>query len=314
MKKKGDTIAIGTHTSIAGWIEKSFERSAAVGGTTLQIFAQSPRWRAITHYTEDQYQQCRQYRSAYHQTAGLVHSNYLANLSKPFDQCTNDIAGILHDFEVAHATWFVAVNVHIGKGKDRVNRDEAFANMTKNVEYILQKNKEAWITTQFVFENTAGQWSELGSTIEELWYFYRNYLKDLPIKFCIDTAHCRWWGIDLRDSKQFFEQFEQYIWLDQIFCFHLNDARVECGSKLDRHASLGRGAIGWPTLLPYIERAYVNNKICYIETPDDTLWADEITKVRQIVDGQIERIDNFHHQHFRSQLLKKFQNNTSLFG
>jgi hypothetical protein len=33
--------------------------------------------------------------------------------------------------------------VHIGKGKDRVNRDEAFANMTKNVEYILQKNKEA---------------------------------------------------------------------------------------------------------------------------------------------------------------------------
>jgi hypothetical protein len=67
-------------------------------------------------------------------------------------------------------------------------------------------------------------------------------------------------------------------------------------------------------LLPYIERAYANNKICYIETPDDTLWADEITKVRQIVDGQIERIDDFHHQHFRSQLLKKFQNNTSLFG
>ncbi|MDP2670519.1 MAG: hypothetical protein Q8O99_06495 [bacterium] len=47
---------VGTHTSIAGGIEKAFERSAAVGGTTLQIFAKSPRGRAIPTYTDEQYE------------------------------------------------------------------------------------------------------------------------------------------------------------------------------------------------------------------------------------------------------------------
>jgi endonuclease IV len=44
---------------------------------------------------------------------------------------------------------------------------------------------------QFVFENTAGQGSEIGSTLEEIGYFYRTYLSDMPVKFTIDTAHCQ---------------------------------------------------------------------------------------------------------------------------
>jgi hypothetical protein len=37
------TSHIGAHMSIAGGLHLAFERSAAIGGTTLQIFAKSPR-------------------------------------------------------------------------------------------------------------------------------------------------------------------------------------------------------------------------------------------------------------------------------
>ena len=69
--------------------------------------------------------------------------------------------------------------------------------MTKNVEYILEQTKKHGYTPKFLFEITAGQGSELGTTIEEIGYFYQNFLKDLPIAFCFDTAHARGAGNDL---------------------------------------------------------------------------------------------------------------------
>lgn len=64
--------------------------------------------------------------------------------------------------------------------------------MVINVEKILRAVDDAgYGDVQFVFENTAGQGSEIGSNVEELVYFYTTYLKDLPVKFCIDTAHCQ---------------------------------------------------------------------------------------------------------------------------
>jgi endonuclease IV len=64
--------------------------------------------------------------------------------------------------------------------------------MAKNVERILKFVQEKGYTdVQYLFENTAGQGSELGTSIEELGVLSKQYLKDLPVKFCIDTAHCR---------------------------------------------------------------------------------------------------------------------------
>lgn len=108
-------LRVGAHVSIAGGLHLAFERSQAIGANTLQIFAKSPRGRSIPKYTEEQYALAREYRKKHGQIGGLIHANYLANLSKPFEECQMDIKSILHDFEVAHHTGFEAVNVHVGK-------------------------------------------------------------------------------------------------------------------------------------------------------------------------------------------------------
>lgn len=78
------------------------------------------------------------------------------------------------------------------------------------------------------------------------------------------------------------------------------------GSHLDRHAPLGKGAIGLSSFVPLIQWAAKNNKPIFLETPEPERRAEEITMIRKIMKGDTDRIRDFHDNHYGSQLLKKF--------
>lgn len=309
-------MKIGAHTSIAWGLHLAFERAAQIGANSLQIFAKSPRGRSIPSYTDENFALAREYRAKYNQEWGIIHANYLANLSKEKADCEKDIASILNDFLVGHETGFEGINVHIGKQKWFLNKDDAFANMARNVEYILEQNKKHGYSPKFLFEITAWQGSELGTTIEEIWYFYQNYLKELPIAFCFDTAHARWAGNDLNKWGDVIGKWDDEIGVDKLFAFHLNDAKVALGSHLDRHAPLGRGAIGWPALIPIIQWAAKHDRAIYLETTEPERRPEEIQYIKQIITGDTTIVDELHKAEFQSELLKKFQADgaQSLFG
>jgi deoxyribonuclease IV len=300
-------MKIWAHMSIAGWLHLAFERSAEIGGTSLQIFSKSPRGWSLPSYTDEQFALAREYRIKYKQDGWIIHANYLANLSKPADECKPDIASIIHDFMVGTETWFEWINVHIGKQKWFENKDDAFKNMTKNVEHILTECDKKKYTPKFLFEITAGQWSELGTTIDEIWYFYKNFLKDLPIAFCFDTAHAWGAGNDLAKRGDVISQWDEKIWIENLFAFHLNDSKAALWSHLDRHAPLGRWAIWWETLIPIIQRWAKHNTWIYLETTDNERRPEEITYVRDIIAGDIWAVMDLHKKEYKSELLKKFQ-------
>lgn len=273
----------------------------------MQIFAKSPRGWKLPEYSDEQLALAASEMKTNNISNAMLHSNYLANLSKDPADVSVEMSSILHDFEVAHKMWCTSVNVHVWKLKGFDVRDDAMKNMAINVEALLKQIRDAWYDdVQYLFENTAGQWSEIGSTLEELTYFYTNYLKDLPVKFTIDTAHCWGGGIDLRNRDEFLTEFDSWIGLDQLYGIHLNDAKVILGSNLDRHASLWRGFIGWPTLAKVIRRAEANERSLYIETPEPDLWPDEIEKVKKIAAWDDSRIESFHNEYFMTQYLKKY--------
>ncbi len=146
-------LRIGTHTSIAKGPELAFERSAEVGGNTLQIFAKSPRGRQIPHYSKEQLEAGKELRKKHGQIGGLVHSNYIANLSKPTTEIRYEIDSIVHDFMLAQVHGYDAVNVHVGKSVGRNSVDEAMKNMVVNIEGILKKVKDAgYNDVQYLFE------------------------------------------------------------------------------------------------------------------------------------------------------------------
>lgn len=300
-------MKIWAHMSIAGGLHLAFERSAEIGATSLQIFSKSPRGWSIPNYTDEQFALAREFRKQYKQEWGIIHANYLANLSKPADECKQDIASIIHDFFVGTETWFEWINVHIGKQKWFENKDDAFKNMTKNVEHILHKCEKKKYTPQFLFEITAGQWSELWTTIQEIWYFYKNFLKDLPIAFCFDTAHAWGAGNDLAKRGDVISQWDDNIWIDKLFAFHLNDSKAALWSHLDRHAPLGRWAIWWMNLIPIIQRAAKHHKPIYLETTEPERRPQEIQYIKQIISGDTWAVMDLHKIEYKTELLKKFQ-------
>lgn len=300
---------IWTHTSIAKSPALSFERSASVWGTTLQIFAKSPRGRAIPTYTDEQMAQLEQWkalREQYGQTWGIIHSNYLANLAKPQDELEKEIPSILHDFWLADMLWYEAINVHIWKEKGRASQQEAMQHMAKNVEQLLTDVQQAWHGhIQYLFENTAWQGSEIGSSIDEI-AALAQMLWDMPVKYCLDTAHCRWGGIDLTHRDLVLEERDEKVWIDKLYAIHLNDAKVPLWSRVDRHASLGHGFVWRKTLVPIIQRADDMWRAMYIETPEPDLRPEEIASVKQICAGDVWRIDSAHKDVFCTQYLKKY--------
>ena len=301
-------LRIWTHVSIAWWIEKAFERSTTTGNTTLMIFAKSPRGWKIPEYSEEQFEVWLENRKTFDQYGWMIHSNYIANLSKPASDSQTERNSIIHDFICADKLWYESINVHVGKEKDRKDKDEAMKNMQENVSLILQELKDKKLNhIQYLFENTAGQWSEIWSTIEELWYFYKNYLSDLPVKFTIDTAHLQWWGEDFWDWNLFLEKFDEHVGIEQLHSIHLNDSKAILWSNLDRHASLGRWFVGRPRFIGCIQRAVKTDTPMYIETPEPEHWADEVEKVKMIARGVTDWIEDFHQQHYQTQFLKKFE-------
>lgn len=86
-----------------------------------------------------------------------MHSSYLINLAKPFDEVGYGRDNMLFDFKVADALGFTGVNVHIGKSAGKLTPTEAMENMQRNVISIIEEKEKAGYASQFVFENTAGQ-------------------------------------------------------------------------------------------------------------------------------------------------------------
>lgn len=296
-------LLIWNHNSIAGGMENARKESFKNGGTTCQIFTKSPRSSAVPDFKWEYLQSIQHLRNEFKQQWWIVHSNYLANLSKPRGEIMSDIEGIIYDIKVWSMLGYDCINVHIGKSKWFLNLDEPMSNMARNIEYILSQTKDNQI--QFCFENTAGQGSEIGSNLIELAKLHNEYTKELWVKFVIDTAHLQGGGVDCFHREDFVEEFDKLIGVKHLYAVHLNDSKVVLGSKLDRHAPLGRGFIGLLALSKVINRCANNERMMICETPDDTLWAEELQMVRGVANWSFD-IERFHTKYFQTNILKKF--------
>jgi deoxyribonuclease-4 len=64
------------------------------------------------------------------------------------------------------------------------------------------------------------------------------------------------------------------------FCYlrgvHLNDSKTELGSRVDRHAPIGKGKIGLETFRLIMNDPRFEEIPLILETPESKLWAEEI--------------------------------------
>jgi len=125
-----------------------------------------------------------------------------------------------------------------------------------------------------LLETTAGQGSTLGWKFEHLARIIE--YSDSPERFgvCVDTCHITAAGYSLATPKDYettFKQFDKIIGLDRLLAFHLNDSVKGVGSRVDRHAHIGLGALGLEPFRLLVNDPRFAELPMYLETPKGTV-------------------------------------------
>ena len=136
-----------------------------------------------------------------------------------------------------------------------------------------------------VIENTAGQGSNLGFKFSQIARIISGVDDKSRVGVCIDTCHAFAAGYDLSTEMGYqfsFDEFEQEVGFKYLRAIHLNDTKKGCGSRVDRHETLGNGFIGKEFFKRFMHDPRFDNIPIILETPDPSLWSQEIAWLRSL--------------------------------
>lgn len=167
------------------------------------------------------------------------------------------------------------LNFHPGSHLNLVATDECLDKIAESINIALDKTTGV----KAVIENTAGQGSNLGFRFEQIAHIIDKVEDRERVGVCIDTCHTFAAGYDLTSAEAYEDtmaQFERIIGLKYLSALHVNDSKKGLGSKVDRHESLGQGAIGPDFFSLMMNDKRLDYKPLILETPNTEIWAEEI--------------------------------------
>lgn len=277
-------MRIGCHVSIGKGFPQAVENAHRLGCEAFQFFTKNPR--AFKGKSADP--KAAAEGRALMERYGLVavaHAPYITNLSTPDPvlQATS-IASLKQDLENAEAFGAVGCVCHMGK---HVDMGEAYG-MSRMVE-TLDMLLEAYTgSCMLLLENTAGQGSELGTTLEQCLEVRSRVQQPGRIGFCFDTCHGFAAGAyRSEDWDEFVARARSSGYLDHLKAVHLNDSKGEHGSRKDRHANLGKGFIGEEGIARILRSGAFAGLPVVLETPvaDEAEYGQEIVYARSLAQG-----------------------------
>jgi deoxyribonuclease IV len=278
-------MKIGCHISVSKGFAKAAQKAKELGAESFQVFTKNPRGLKQKKIDEADAAKGR----AFCEEHGIVlvaHTPYITNLSTPkADLQEVTIRSIKEDLTIAEAYGAIGAVVHCGK---HVGEGEEYGRqrMVETLNLILAEYDGP---TKLLLENTAGQGSELGLTIEELMEI-RN-ATDYPEKigFCFDTCHAFAAGIWTADTfEQLVETMKQTGYLEHLAAIHFNDSKAPFNSRKDRHEKIGKGEIGEEALALFLTCEEFAGLPVVLETPveEEEEYAEEIILLHQLRAGK----------------------------
>lgn len=208
--------------------------------------------------------------------AMAAHDAYLINLASPDDVLrARSFAAFCEELRrcaLLGIPWLVS---HPGSATD----GDRASGIARNADELTRALETAGGTTTVLLETTAGAGSALGAVLEELAEL-RHRVSDQVrdrVGFCVDTCHIWAAGYDLReDYAGVTSAIDDILGVAHVRLFHLNDSIGALGSHRDRHADIGRGAIGAEAFGALVRDDRYASVPKLLETPkgDDAVAAD----------------------------------------
>jgi deoxyribonuclease-4 len=263
--------AIGAHIQIKGGLARGgLAYADAVSAGAVQIFVGNPRGWKLTDGDPKQ--------DALF-TAGcldrgvpsFVHTPFLVNVGSPTEATVEQsIASIAHNLARAARLGCQGVVVHAGSAVGEDRYEAALQQLRERLLPVLEGLPDDG--PRLLIEPTAGGGKALAATVEDLAPYFAA-LDDHPLLgVCFDTCHAWAAGHDLSvpgGMTATLDALEAAVGPGRLGLVHANDSLDECGSKRDRHTTIGEGSIGVAPFAELLAHPSMAGVPMVVETPSE---------------------------------------------
>ena len=273
---------IGAHVSASGGVENTPLNASNIGATAFAFFTKNQRqWKSapLTEKSIELFKQrCIEF--GYSPKQILPHDSYLINLGHPEKEAlTKSREAFVDEIQRCEQLGLDRLNFHPGAHLNLIDVDGCLRIISESINYALDKTKEVIA----VIENTAGQGSSVGHKFEHIAQIIE-YVEDKSrVGVCIDTCHSFAAGYDLstpEELKKVFDHFDKVLGFKYLKGMHLNDTKKGLASHVDRHESIGRGILGEEAFRLLMGDERFNDIPLILETPDESIWMEEIERLK----------------------------------
>lgn len=235
----------GAHMSIAGGVSVALHQAKEFVCETVQLFTKSPNQWSAKPLAEEEVKLFRKTRKQFKLKFPTAHDSYLINLASPDEALyRKSIEAFVDEIERAETLELDYLvthpGAHLGSGED--------AGIARIVQALDEVHRRCeGYRVRVLLETTAGQGRTIGHRFEHLSRILEAVAHPERLGVCLDTCHVFAAGYDISTEEGYratFQEFDSVLGLKQLRVFHVNDSLKPLGSRVDRHAALGKGHIG----------------------------------------------------------------------
>ena len=269
---------IGAHVSASGGVENAPLNAHNIGATAFALFTKNQRQWFSSALTEQSIAMFKSRCAEYGYTAAqiLPHDSYLINLGSPdAESLEKSRKSFIEEMHRCELLGLDRLNFHPGSHLKNISEEDCLKTIAESINIALDKTQGVIA----VLENTAGQGTNVGYRFEHLRAIIDLVDDKSRVGVCIDTQHAFAAGYDLLSEEGFDEvwkHFDEVIGFEYLRGMHLNDSKKELASRVDRHETLRNGLLGANPFMRIMQDSRFDNIPLILETPDETLWAEEI--------------------------------------
>lgn len=275
---------IGIHTSTAGGVEQAAERAYRLGCNAFQVFSSSPRMWKPYDLSPQQCETMRERRTKYDLKPLVIHANYLINVAAVNEEfLRKSIEAFRAELERGLQLGAEYIVLHPGSWRGKT-REEGLTCAVNTIERATDKLPLTDHGLTILIENTAGAEYSLGSGFEQVAELVERLSKVIPTAACIDTCHTHVSGYDMVSEEAYAETMrllDATVGLKNVPVWHCNDAKAALGSRLDRHAHIGKGSMGIEPFRRLLNDPRTAHAAFLAETPIDEPL-DDLHNVRAL--------------------------------
>ena len=261
-------LKIGCHLSTKRGFLNMAEEIVSIDGNTFQYFTRNPRGGAQKELDIKDINAFKEYAAKNDIQPLCAYAPYDVEPASS-DKARRDFALMVLSEDLARlqelGEGFYLIRP--GSAPD-IDESQALENIADALNECMNPSQR----TIVLLDTMAGEGHQVGYTFKQLAKIIDGVkLKD-KVGVCLDASAVWAQGYDIVDDLDgVLDEFDSTVGLNRLYAVHLNDPKETKGSKVDRHARIGEGKIGFEALSAIVNNPRLSKVSFYLEEPESNL-------------------------------------------